>query len=292
MSGTSFALRHQPGHLGVALAVAICLGISLGSRADTHIYAGASGTNQNDRLAFTVASLFDTNSGFKFPMVLRTNGLNAGYYRGDVLTFTALPATDLGTGQLLGRALLGSRLAVQLVAAQGPPGGEVGFWEGDGENPGNQVTFSVPVGTTDGNQSFVISESDGAPGADPYGHIHGRAFTTTLPGLYTVGFQLIDTSTNGVNGGPLHSPSPVLWIYFQAGPAIDSLGSTESGIRVWFRSAPGVSNVLEAAAAPTSAKWVQVAGPLRGNSALQSLSDPEEVSGARFYRLRLLNIPP
>lgn len=261
-------------------------------RADTHIYAGASGTNQNDALVFTVASLFDEASGYRLPMVLRTSGTHAGYHRGDVLTFTALAAVEFGTGQLPGRALLGSRLAVQLVSVEGPPGGEVAFWEGDGENPGNQVTFRVPVGETQSTHAFVISENDGAPGSDPYGHIHGREFTTTLPGLYTVGFRVIDISTNGPGGGPLHTPSSVLRIRFQAGPTVESVAREAGGTRVRFRSAPGVSNVLESAESPVAAVWETVAGPLRGNSALQSLLDARPESPARFYRLRLLNIPP
>lgn len=262
------------------------------SRADTHIYAGAVGTNRNDALAFTVAALFDTHSGYKLPMVLRTNGFNAGHYRGDTLTFTALSATDLGTGQVPGRALLGSRLAVALVSVAGPPGGEVEFWEGDGETPGNTVTFRVPVGTTDSTNAFVISENDGAPGSDPYGHIHGREFTTTRPGLYTVGFRLIDLSTNGPGGGPLHSPSPMLSMYFQAGPTLESVEAVPEGARVRFRSAPGVTNVLEAASSPNAGDWVRVSGPLRGNSTLQSLTDTNGSFGIRVCRLHLLHIPP
>lgn len=260
--------------------------------ADTHIYAGAVGTNQNDALAFTVASLFDTNSGFSLPMVLRTNGLNAGFYRGDTLTFTALSATDLGTGQVLGRALLGSRLAVQLVRVAGPAGGAVQFWEGDGENPGNQITFQVPVGETQGTNAFVISENDAMPGSDPYGHIHGREFTTSTSGLYTVGFRLVDVSTNGTGGEPMHSPSAVMPMYFQAGPVIESIASSSGGIRVFFRSAPGVTNVLESSPTLPGRAWTVVSAGLRGNSTLQSLVDPNPAPAARFYRLQLLNTPP
>ena len=260
--------------------------------ADTHIYAGAVGTNLNDVLVFTVASLFDTNSGYSLPMVLRTNGFNAGFYRGDTVTFTALSGTDLGTGQVLGRALLGSRLAVQLVSVAGPAGGSVQFWEGDEENPGNQITFNVPVGETQGTNAFVISENDGAPGSDPYGHIHGREFTTSTGGLYTVGFRLIDVSTNGIGGGPMHSPSAVLPIYFQAGPVIESIVRATNGIRVQFRSAPGVTNVLEASLSPEVGGWAAVTAGLRGNSTLQSLVDTNPSSTNRFYRLRLLNTPP
>ena len=103
------ALQRRPHRLlGLLLALLSLLAgvVAFPTRlvADTHIYAGAVGTNLNDALAFTVASVFDTNSGFRLPMVLRTTGLNVGYYRGDSLTFTALSATDLGTGQVLGRA--------------------------------------------------------------------------------------------------------------------------------------------------------------------------------------------
>ena len=261
-------------------------------RADTHIYVGSAGLNPGDPLAITVASLFDTNSGYRLPMLLRTNGLNAGYHRGDALTFTALSATDLGTGQLAGRALLGSRLAMQLVSVEGPEGGEVQFWEGDGDNPGNQVTFRVPVGLVGGTHAFLISENDGAPGADPYGHIHGREFTTSVPGLYAVGFRAIDVSTNGPGGGPLHAPSAPMVMYFQAGPTIESIERTGAVTRIRFRGAPGVTNVLEAAARPESGSWVRVAGPLRGNSTLQTLSHTNLSAEAQVYRLHLLNTPP
>ncbi len=264
----------------------------LPARADTHIFAGAVGTNSGDALVFTVASLFDTRSGYQLPMVLRTNGNNTGHYRGDSLTFTALSATDLGTGQVLGRALLGSRLAVQVAEVAGPAGGAIGFWEGDGENPGNQVAFSVPVGTTGGMSSFVISENDGTPRSDPYGHIHGREFTATTAGLYTVGFRLVDVSTNGPGGGPLHSPSTVFSMLFQAGPTIETIQPATNGMRVFFRSAPGVTNVLEAADGVPAGTWRTISAGLRGNSALQSLTDTNPAPDVRVYRLRLLNIPP
>ena len=259
---------------------------------DTHIYAGAVGTNVHDALLFTTGPLYDTQSGYRFPMVMRDRGLNAGYFRGDVLTFTALSSTDLGTGQLPGRALLGSRLAVEVVEVLGPVGGSFDFWEGDGENPGNQITFRVPVGTTNGASSFVISENEGAPGSDAYGHIHGRAFTTTLPGLYTVGFRLKDVSTNGPAGDPLHAPSAILRMYFQAGPSIESLEPTPTGLRIYFRSAPGVTNVLESTDSLGVPTWTPIGTGLRGNTTLQWLADPSPSQEGRFYRLRLLNIPP
>lgn len=292
--GALFRLLLRVARFGAAtLWLVAGVRLSLGRiAADTHIYAGAVGTNLNDALAFTVALLFDTQSGYSLPMVLRTNGLNAGFYRGDSLTFTALSATDLGTGQVLGRALLGSRLAVQIVSVSGPPGGAVQFWEGDEENPGNQITFNVPVGETRGTNAFVISENDDAAASDPYGHIHGREFTTSAGGLFTVGFRLIDVSTNGIGGGPMHSPSAVLPIYFQAGPVIESIARATNGVRVRFRSAPGVTNVLEASPTAVGGTWTAVTAGLRGNSTLQSLVDTDPGPALRFYRLQLLNTPP
>lgn len=276
-----------------SLIVLASLGVaSADLHADTHIYAGAAGLKPGDPLVFTVAHLFDARSGYLLPMVRRTNGLNAGYYRGDTLTFTALAATDLGTGQLEGRALLGSRLAVQVVSVDGPADGSIAYWEGDGENPGNRITFSVKAGTTNSESWFLISENNGAPGSDPYGHIHGRAFTADRQGLYTVGFRLLDVSTNGPAGGPLHSPSQVLNLRMHAGPLIEQIQADPNGFRILFRSAPGVSNVLEFADLQTRFSWTPASAPLRGNSSPQMLIDTNPVSAGRIYRLRLLNIPP
>jgi len=260
-------------------------------RADTHIYAGASTNAGDNRLAFTVANLFDVASGYRHPMVLRTNGLNAGHYRGDVLTFTALSATDIGTGQLPGRALLGARLAVQVVQVDGPAGGFFEFWEGDGENPGADVTFRDPVGTTGGSHSLVISENDGGPGSDPYGHIHGREFTTTVAGLYTVGFRLIDVSTNGPQGGPLHAPSDVFSMRFQAGPVIEAIQPVPTGVQLSFRTPLGITNLIEFKEGLQSPDWTPLAAPLRGNNKLQTVIDPQPSAAVRLYRLRVLNIP-
>lgn len=66
-------------------------------------------------------------------------------------------------------------------------------------------------------QLFPLSESDGSPESDPYGHIHGRRFTATKPGVYTAWFRAFDTSVNGANGGPIHAPSEALPIRFLAG---------------------------------------------------------------------------
>src|SRR4026208_1564028 len=93
-----------------------------------------------------------------------------------------------------------------------PSGGAFGFWDAGSTAP----TESVQLGETSTNL-FRLTEADGSPGTDPYGHIHGRRMSATRPGIYAIGFQVFDTSINGVNGGPIHRPSDVLPVVFQAG---------------------------------------------------------------------------
>jgi hypothetical protein len=190
------------------------------------------------------------------------------------------------------RLLRRSRLAVQVVSVAGPAGGSFAFWEGDGESDLGNVTFSVPVGETNGTNFLVVSENNSEPGADPYGHIHGREFTTSLPGTYTVGLRVIDLSTNGLNGGPIHAPSDILFVRFQAGVRIESIQLFTNRVTVSFRCPPGISNVLEANGLIAPANWQTVAGPVRGNNNLQTLSETNPPTSNRLYRIRHLNNLP
>lgn len=279
----------------VRLSALVLLGLgvfTLPGRADTHLFAGALGTNQNDKLFFSNGSSFDaTLSSFALPQILRTNGLNTGYYRGDNVTFTALAGT-IPNGLANGHAALGAQLAVQVVSVTGPTGGSFAFWEGDGESDLGDITFSVPVGITNGTNYLVISENNGEPGADPYGHIHGREFTTSAPGTYLVGLRVIDLSTNGVGGGPIHTPSNILPVRFQAGLRIETIQTFTNRVSVFFRSPPGISNLLEAASSFPPTNWQSVGSGLKGNNGLQTLSDTNINHPARFYRLRQLNNLP
>jgi len=275
--------------------VVLGLGVlmALPGRADTHIYAGALGTNQNDKLYFANGGSFDaTMSSMALPQVLRTNGLNAGYYRGDSVTFSALPALVESGGPIPGHAAFGAQLAIQMVSVQGPPGGSFAFWEGDGESALGNITFSELVGATSGTNFLIISQNGSEPDTDPYGHIHGREFTASAPGTYLVGFRVIDVSTNGAGGGPIHSPSDVLPIRFQAGLKIQNIQNLTNRVSVSFRSPPGISNLLEAVDSFTSTNWQPAAPPLRGNNALQSFTDTNAPTRNRFYRIRQLNNLP
>jgi hypothetical protein len=274
----------------VMLGLGACV---LSGRADTHIFGGALSTNQDGKCYFSNGALFDANqSSYSFPQVLRTNGLNTGYFRGDVLTFTALAGTTINGGPIPGHAAFGAELAVQVVSVAGPPGGGFQFWEGDGESDLGTITFSVPVGTTNGTNYLIISENGGVPGTDPYGHIHGREFTTSAAGTYVVGLRIIDISTNGAGGGPIQSPSDVFPMRFQAGLRVENMQIITNRMTVFFRSPPAISNRLEATDFTTPNNWQAVALPLRGNGNLQSLTDTNAPAGNRFYRIRQLNNLP
>ena len=279
------------GSWAIPLLIWALVGFSL--RADTHIYVGALGTALNDKLYFSNGPLFDaTKSNYSFPQVLRTNGLNSGHYRGDVISFSALAGTVVNGGPIPGHAAFGSRPAIRVVTVKGPAGGNYAYWEGDGESDLGAITFSVSVGTTNGTNYFVVSENGGEPNADPYGHIHGREMTTSTAGTYLVGFRAIDVSTNGLGGGPIHSPSDILEIRFQAGLRIESIQTFTNWVTTSFRSPPGITNVLERTDSVLLPNWQAAAAPLRGNNNLQTFTDTNAPVGNRFYRLRQLNLLP
>src|SRR5262249_51642414 len=150
------------------------------------------------------------------------SGPYAGYYQPGGLTIAVLAETPANAGPVPNAPAFGSWIFVRVVSVQGPPGGVFGYWETNATSP----TFSVPVGTTNGTNAYCVGQNDCSPGSDPYGHIHGRVFSATKPGLYTIGFQAFDNSTNGTGGGPIQSPSDVYYFRWQAGLNITSFTVT------------------------------------------------------------------
>lgn len=80
----------------------------------------------------------------------------------------------------------GSRPRVELLSVQGPPGGAVAFWEAGASAP----SWSRAAGwtaTSEDRPSLITYEDQTG-----YGHIHGRIFTVTHPGSYTLVFRAVD----------------------------------------------------------------------------------------------------
>jgi hypothetical protein len=218
-------------NLKMLLAVVVIVGSASTAFAQhSHLNAGAFnadpfGATQADQLFFANGDDFSSESGFKLSLTLATSGTYSGFHQGN-LTFTALASTTANGGPSAYHAAPGSFIEVQLFSVAGPSGGTFGFWEAGAVAP----TFTLESGGIGGTGMWNLSEGDGSAGSDPFGHVHGRRFTVDTPGLYTVGFRLLDTSTNGTGGGPIHTPSDLFYMNFEAVPEPGSLALMGVGI--------------------------------------------------------------
>lgn len=190
-----------------------------------HVNAGALSTNQGGQLYFANALGFVSGSGFVVTNVNVTlnysnSGTWAGLMSSSSPTFTALAqTTNNGATPSPFAAAYGSFEQLRLESVlSGPAGGTFSFWEEGSLSP----THSLLVGTSVGSGNlFPLSNAEigaGNPGVDPYGHLHGRRYAADLPGVYTVGFRILDTSVNGFDGGPIQSASDLYLFTFTAVP--------------------------------------------------------------------------
>lgn len=248
-----------------------------------HLNAGAVGTNQGDPLIFDNGADFATSYGYIKTLIYTNSGKYAGFFQGNI-TLTALAATADHAGPALNAPALGSFIQAQLVSVDGPAGGAFAFWENGATTP----AISLNCGATGTAMAmWKLTESDGSPGSDPYGHFHGRRFTATKPGVYTIGFKLFDTSTNGVGGGPIHTPSEVIQVYFQAGFNITSIQKTRNIATVTYGSMAGRNFAVEYTTNLFNPTWTAIGPVATGNDLLQSQSDNNATETKRFYRLNV-----
>jgi hypothetical protein len=276
--------------------------------AQGHWYAGAASTNQNGQLIeYTNAGSFVASSGYVYWLTYTNGGTYAGLYNGNSPTFTGLgngtTTADSGSGSPFAAAN-GSQLWNNLVSLAGPAGGHFYFYDVDpyhaAHTPTNAPTFVIGVGDAPSNYVFALSDpanGAGAPGGDPYGHIHGRRYAVDKPGTYTLGLQVIDLSTNGAGGGPVQSTSQVYYANFQAGNLINAITLNSNGANVTFPTLPLIANsaaqntnVLYSLQSTTNLtdpnSWVLV-GTNVGTSYMQTLTDSNNSAGSEFYRLKI-----
>jgi hypothetical protein len=243
---------------------------------------GASDGGEPGSLAFLNASEFDALSGYVVSLYCAETGPFATQFECEI-PMVAVPATAAHGGPVENHAALGACLHLELVSLVGPAGGSLSFWEPNDTQP----RFTMPVGEIAGMNFVRLSESGGEAAADPYGCIQGRLFTVSQPGLYRLGFRLVDSSSNGVAGGPVHPPSELYHVCLQAGVTLHSLERHGLAVTATFGGLPGTNFYLERAATlDAAAPWTAVAGPLRGMSRLQTLIDPAAAAEHHFYRLR------
>ncbi|MBL9128397.1 MAG: hypothetical protein JNL97_12155 [Verrucomicrobiales bacterium] len=197
-----------------------------------------------------------------------------------------MPATlDYG-GPTFDHAALGAQLEVVVEELEGPSGGRFGFWESVEDEEGPSATFEVPSGLRGGTNRFLLSQTGGAEGVDPYGHVHGRVFTATEPGLYAVGLRLREVSSNGPGGGPLHRESEVFRLQFQAGITIARIVPDGDDVRVVFATAVGYAYRVETSETlGPGAAWLPVGEVVRGDDRLREVRLPKG-KATGFFRLR------
>lgn len=267
-------------------------------QAHDHLAVGAASPSIGAPLVFTNDADFGGDSGFVFNLTAgTTNDAYFGYYYTDDLVFTALAATGDNGGPEPGHAGLGAYIQVQLLSVEGPAGAQFGFWETseDGVDSTN-LTWSVSVPLTHGTNLIAVSENDGSPGADPYGHLHGRIYSVTKAGLYKATWQFVDTSTNGPNGGPVNAPSAPFYLYYQAGLTLGPVATGTNGLVITFAapsnipddnpSAPPTNYTLQASpVVGPKASWQSVGNVVAGDDHLHQVLVPLSGS-AQFLRLQ------
>ena len=244
---------------------------------------GAVGQTNDAPLCFLNAARFATNSLAVVNLRYTNAGPCALQYACSI-PMMVVPATTGNGGPATNPAALGAHLELQLVSLAGPPQAGLSFWEAEQTLP----SFSLPTGEAAGTNCIVVSENCGAPGTDPYGCIQGRRLAVDRPGLYCLGFRLVDTSTNGLAGGPIHAPSPLYCLYLQADVTIASLTRLGASVTAWYGGEPGWSFSLQRSLAlGAAASWQTVAGPLAGTNRLQSLTASAATNSRSFFRLRV-----
>jgi hypothetical protein len=250
-----------------------------------HLNVGASG----DKLTWD-------NGADYFPPYVKTllftsSGTFSNLYNGNI-TLTSLHSTN-AFGEIDPSApKLGSYIVAEIDSVQGPLGGEFAFWE---TNSIASPAVSIPTGTTDSTFRFALSEAAlgaGSPGGDAFGHIHGRRFTVSKPGLYSVGFRAYDLSANGPNGGPIESPSDILHFYFQGGVSITHLEPDVDHAHVTFGAMGGYSWQVQTTTNLSNPQWENVSDPVLGKDQLIEIEDDHAVTGNRFYRVFGAIVPP
>ena len=248
-----------------------------------HLYISAYSQNPGAQLYFDNGNTFEVSSGYAKTLLLNTNPASRyfGRYDGNI---TVTPrSTNILRGADYGpnAPAPGSVIYFQITNVSGPVNGAFEFWESTGTSP----AVSIPAGS--GATNLVkVSQSTGAPDDDPWGHIHGRRFTATEPGIYFVTLRALDLSTNGPGGAPNHAPSAPLTIAFQAGFAIASVTRTNNVATVRFGTAVTHDFTVQANTNLFfSNGWFNVSARLRGTDYFQSVQDNAATNSARFYRV-------
>lgn len=277
--------RHLlPGLLALALSGTPALGQHF------HVNAGVVAPEAGAALTFANRASFAEESRFVIHLrPVESPVYGPIYYGGSDLTFTALPATLDNGGPSPKAALPGTRIAAIVESVSGPQGGAFSFWDSfDGFFDATEITFTEPTGTSGGTNRFLLSENDGSPGADPYGHIHGRKFSATLPGVYRVGLRLVDEALNGPGNGPMQAPSERIVFLFQAGLTLSVVSIQDGTATVQFGTEANRTYRLETTTElGPAAVWKTLGVPIAGTGRLETITGLPAANPETFFRVRV-----
>ncbi len=230
----------------------------------------------------------------------------AGYYYNNSQVFYALPATEDNGGPADDASAPGTVIELQLLSVDGPAGASFAFWERNEDGSfGTNLTWSVPVPSSNHTNLIMITQAPNTADNDPYGYSQNRVFGFSRPGLYKLTWRLVDTSTNGPGGTPLNQPSAPFELYYQADSTIASITSQSDGLQLKFAAPVGFLqvdgfyymeyNIQQSPALGANANWLTISNAsnhpivITGDDRLHTNTVP--ASGpAQFYRL--LGTPP
>lgn len=241
---------------------------------------GASAPREGAALSLLNASDVTADSGLS----LNLRATETGRYERRV-TMHSVPATAENGGPADQHAGLGACVQFELVSLKGPNGSSLAFKTTNG----GATVASINAGEQGRAVRIRVTAHEGLQDADPYGRLDGCSIVADTPGLYYLEFRLVDTSTNGTGGLPIHAPSNLYRMCFQAGLAIGALQIQSGHAVTRFGGAQGRVFYLERATAfGDDTRWETVAGPLAGGDRLLELEDPEPIASNAFYRLRVV----
>lgn len=257
-----------------------------------HLNVGAVGKNQGDKLNFNNGLDFVASSGYVKTLDFAGTGKYSNYFNGNI-SLTAMHAFDGLGDPVPGSPAPGALIQVELARVSGPPGGNFALW--DDAVSTNGPAISVPTGTVNGTNRYMLSDASlggGQPGADPFGHIHGRRFTADKAGVYTVGFKAYDISTNGTAGSPIHTAAEILDIVFQAGYNLTTLTRTGTTAHITVGTATNFVFTLQANTNLAHADgWTNLT-TLNGTDYFETFIDTNANAPQRFYCVSVVPVVP
>src|SRR6185503_3001600 len=210
----------------------------------SHFSSGAEAPVPGAKLIAVNSNDFVHASGYVRTLPFSTSGTYANFYNASC-PFIVAAATPAFGGPEAGAPALGSFIEMEFISLTGPAGGVLGYWEASRTGAPN---FALSSGVTNGTNRIALSDAAlgaGQPGADPFGHIHGRRFTANVFGFYTLGYRFRDTSTNGLNHGPIHAPSQTYYLYLQAGLTVPFVENKKEGLAITYGTALGMNFLLQ-----------------------------------------------